>query len=333
MTPQETLTATPAAALPGTAFPATPTSSTTAVDGSRAGTATSGMPPALAGHALSWHAQRQPVVDQVSVVVQPGERLGLIGPNGSGKSTLLRLLAGLLTPSHGHVEIEGQPMARLNRRQIARRLAMVSQMGDTLDAITARDAVELGRTPWLSALQRWSPDDGRIVDEALAAVDMWEKKERHWHQLSGGERQRIHIARALAQQPSILLLDEPTNHLDIHHQLALLEMVARLPMTVVMAIHDLNQALRCDRLLMMQDGRLVAEGPPTEVLQPARLAEVFQVQVRMLTDPGDGSPLLRFAAATAASGVPCLTPPHPARSPATGPETASEPEPGPEPGP
>lgn len=257
--------------------------------------------PALAAHAVSWHAQRTAIVERVSVQVQRGERLGLIGPNGSGKSTLLRLLAGLLPPSEGHVEIEGKMMARLNRRQIARRLALVSQMGDTLDAITAQDAVELGRTPWLSALQSWSDSDERIVHDALQAVDMLDKKDRRWHQLSGGERQRIHIARALAQQPAILVLDEPTNHLDIHHQLALLDMVARLPMTIVMAIHDLNQALRCDRLLVMHGGRLVAQGPPTEVLQPALVETVFQVQARVLVDPQDGSPLLRFASPPAAS--------------------------------
>lgn len=249
----------------------------------------------LEARAISWHVRRTPIVEQVSVSIHRGEMLGLIGPNGSGKSTLLRLLAGLLPPSTGSVHIHGQPMHRLNRRQLAHRLTLVSQTADTLDAITVRDAVELGRTPWLGALQRWSEQDERIVQQALAAVEMEHFAQRIWSELSGGERQRVHIARALAQQTEILLLDEPTNHLDIQHQLALMELVRRLPGTKVMAIHDLNQALRCDRLLVMERGRLVAAGLPERILQAELLQRVFRVRVHELLDPRDGARVLRFA--------------------------------------
>ncbi|MDO4230587.1 MAG: ABC transporter ATP-binding protein [Lautropia sp.] len=250
---------------------------------------------ALQASDISWHARRTPIVERVSASIREGEKIGLIGPNGSGKSTLLRLLAGLLRPSQGSVHLQGQPLQQLGRRDIARRIGMVAQMAEPLDAICARDAVELGRTPWLSALQSWSEHDDHIVDEALAAVSMQHKADSLWHQLSGGERQRIHIARALAQQPEILILDEPANHLDIRQQLALSRLLHQLPLTIVMAIHDLNQAQHCDRLLVMQDGRLVADGPPAEVLQPERIRQVFQVETRILTDPADGTRVLHFA--------------------------------------
>ena len=173
---------------------------------------------------------------------------------------------------------------------------MVAQTADTLDAITARDAVELGRTPWLSALQSWSARDDEIVSEALRCVGMHDRQHRLWGQLSGGERQRIHIARALAQQPQILLMDEPTNHLDIHQQLALMDLVLALPITKVMAIHDLNQAMRCDRLAVMHQGRLHAIGKPAAILQAPLLKEIFQVRATELFDPADGARILRFGA-------------------------------------
>ncbi len=246
---------------------------------------------ALLAHAAGGGA---PIVRGVSLTIRAGSTVGLIGPNGSGKSSLMRLLAGVTAPQSGEVLLDGQPMQRLTRRQIAHQLALVSQMACTQDAITVQDAVKLGRTPWLSALQTWSARDDAIVDEALAAVGMAGKRGRVRHTLSGGERQRVHIARALARQTSVLLLDEPGNHLDIHYQLALGALIRRLPGTKVMAIHDLNQARHCDRLAVMQQGRLVREGAPDDVLQPDLLEKVFEVRLRVPTDPQDGARVLRF---------------------------------------
>ena len=159
--------------------------------------------PALEMNGVSWHAGRHTVLSDVSLAVKPGELLGLIGPNGSGKSSVLRILAGIHAPTQGTVHLHGHSLRAMGRRQVAQHLAMVAQTADTLDAITARDAVELGRTPWLSALQSWSARDDEIVSEALRCVGMHDRQQRLWGQLSGGERQRIHIARALAQQPQI----------------------------------------------------------------------------------------------------------------------------------
>lgn len=236
------------------------------------------------------------LLNGVSLDVQRGETLGIVGPNGSGKSTLLKLLAGLREPSVGHVQLDGRTLGKMSRRTIAQTLAVVEQQADTDDGIRVFDAVALGRTPWLSALQPWSPADDAIVEQALIDVDAVHLRNRLWRSLSGGERQRVHIARALAQRPQILLLDEPANHLDIQHQLSILHVVRALPVTTLIALHDLNQALKCDRLAVLERGRLVALGEPLQVLTPERLQTTFGVRAHYLTDPFDGAPILRFLA-------------------------------------
>ena len=230
----------------------------------------------------------------ITLSVQRGETLGIVGPNGSGKSTLLKLLANLRVPGEGQVLLHDQALRKISQRTIAQTLAVVEQHADTHDAIGVFDAVALGRTPWLSALSPWSARDTAIVEQALADVDATHLSNRTWRGLSGGERQRVHIARALAQCPQILLLDEPTNHLDIQHQLAILKTVQALPVTTLIAMHDLNQALSCDRLAILQRGRLVALGKPLEVLTPQRLQATFGVQAHYLTDPFDGAQILRM---------------------------------------
>ncbi|GLS33294.1 iron complex transport system ATP-binding protein [Mesorhizobium albiziae] len=245
---------------------------------------------------LGWSARGLPIVEAIDLDVIAGETLGLVGPNGSGKSTLLKLLAGIRKPSSGSVAVKGRPLAAMRRREAAQSIAFLEQHAETSEAITVRDAVELGRTPWLTALQPWSHKDESIVAQSLADVDMAGFGQRSWATLSGGERQRVHLARALAQCPEILLLDEPTNHLDVHHQLSILELVARLPVTSIVALHDLNQALACDRVGVLARGRLVALGAPHEVLTVERLHAVFGVRASIVTDPADGARLFRFHA-------------------------------------
>lgn len=238
--------------------------------------------------------QGRDLVADVSLRLRPGEMLGVIGPNGSGKSTLLSMMAGLLSPTRGEIRLAGQPMARLRRQQIAQRLAMVSQAAETSERISVRDAVELGRTPWLGPLRPWSATDEDAVQAALQAVGMEQMAARDWSTLSGGERQRVHIARAHAQAPQILLLDEPTNHLDIHHQIAILDLVSQLPVTTVIALHDMHHALRCDRVMVMQSGRCVALGKPLEVLTPVLIRKIFAVDAELIAHPAGGSPLFVF---------------------------------------
>ncbi|MBJ3777957.1 ABC transporter ATP-binding protein [Acuticoccus mangrovi] len=248
----------------------------------------------LTADGVSWQAGATLIVQSVSLAVGAGETFGLVGPNGSGKSTLLKMLAGIRAPSSGRILLGDEPIGAISRRRVAQTIALVEQLADTIDRITVRDAVELGRTPWLSALSPWSVRDEEAVADALRAVGMERLATRSWHTLSGGERQRVHIARALAQEPSILILDEPTNHLDIHHQLSILALIARLPVTTIVALHDLNQAMACDRVGIMDGGRLVAVGPPREVLSTERIETTFAVRATICVDPSDGAHLLRF---------------------------------------
>ena len=245
--------------------------------------------------AAGWSHHGKSLISNVSLAVEEGEMLGLVGPNGSGKSTLMHLLAGVRRPDRGRVALGGIDMAQMSPRAIARRIAFVEQAATTGDRIRVRDAVEIGRTPWLGAFSAWSPADDLMVDEALERVDMSAFSDRAWHTLSGGERQRIHIARALAQDPEVLLLDEPTNHLDIHHQLAILDLVRSLSRTTVLALHDLNYAYLCDRVCVMSHGRMVALGAPEDVLTEELIREVFGVDVRFISDPLERRPLLRFS--------------------------------------
>lgn len=248
----------------------------------------------LAARNVSWTAGGRTILTDVTLEVVPGEFLGLIGPNGSGKTSLLSILSGIRKPRQGVVSVAGKPLPDFSRRDIARKIAFVEQQAETLERITARQAVELGRTPHLSALSPWSKKDHAITSRALDEVGMTDFTTRMWHTLSGGERQRLHIARALAQEPDILLLDEPTNHLDVKHQIALLELVSSQPLTVVAALHDLNHAaMFCDRIAVMDGGRLVGLGTPSEMLTSERLSQVFGVTASVETDE-TGASFVRY---------------------------------------
>ncbi|MDQ0301711.1 ABC transporter ATP-binding protein [Ancylobacter polymorphus] len=234
----------------------------------------------LATHDVRWGAGGKLIVDGVTLEVEPNRVLGLIGPNGSGKSSLLRLLCRLRKVASGVVTLDGEDIAGVGRRDLARRLAFVEQQATTEIALTVCDVVRLGRTPHRAAFAAWSAEDEHAVDAALERVGLSERHDQLWHTLSGGERQRVHIARALAQAPRELILDEPTNHLDIQHQLSILRLVRRLGVTCIVALHDLNLAsLFCDRIGVLAAGRLVAAGAPEEVLTPALIRDVFGVEV------------------------------------------------------
>ncbi|MBD1551705.1 ABC transporter ATP-binding protein [Pseudomonas typographi] len=228
---------------------------------------------------LAWRLRGQQLLHGVSVKVPAGGMLGVIGPNGSGKSSLLKLLAGLAKPDSGEVSLDGVALSQWRRRPLARRLAVVEQHAHTEAAINVQDVVRLGRSPHRALLEPSSATDAAIVDAALRQVGMAQHHRRPWHSLSGGERQRTQIARALAQQPSELLLDEPTNHLDIQHQLALLALLRQLPTTCVVALHDLNLAARFfDRLVLLDQGRVLAEGTPEQVLTPSLIEQAYGVR-------------------------------------------------------
>jgi iron complex transport system ATP-binding protein len=254
---------------------------------------------------VRWGIGGKMIVDGVSLEARPGETLGLIGPNGSGKSSLLRLICRLRRVASGVITLGEDNIASLSQIAIARRIALVEQQATTEAQVTVLDVVRLGRTPHRGALSPWTQADETAVDSALSQVDMQDKRLQLWHTLSGGERQRAHIARALAQTPTELLLDEPTNHLDIQHQIEILSLISRLPVTSIVALHDLNLAsLFCDRLAVLQEGKLVAIGTPDEVLTEAMIANVFGVRARIEPSPHHGRRYIHFLIDPAArSGV------------------------------
>lgn len=229
-----------------------------------------------------------PQLDDVSLRVTDGEKVGVVGPNGSGKTTLLRMLYGSLTPDRGQVLLDGRDLAGLPRRDIARELAVVVQERSSDLPMTVADLVMLGRLPYQGTPGHTRADDEAAVTRALATVGMDTLARRDFAVLSGGERQRALIARALAQGTGHILLDEPTNHLDIRYQHDVLDMVSRLRATVVVVLHDLNLTARyCDRVVVMDAGRIIADGAPADVLVPEVIAPVYGVDVRRVDVDGD----------------------------------------------
>jgi len=244
---------------------------------------------------ITWKIGKKVIVDDVSFSVEPGQLVGLIGPNGCGKSSLLRVLAGLRRPHAGKVSLSGNDITAIPRKQLARRIAFVEQHGMTESNMEVRDVVKLGRIPHHTAFSNWTAMDHQAVEAALEKVEMLDKENQGWQSLSGGERQRVHIARALAQAPTEILLDEPTNHLDIHHQLQLLKLISDLKMTSVVAIHDLNHAaMFCDKLVVMQKGKIVSSGTPDEVLTEEILWRVFGVNTVVETSKLSGKKLIHY---------------------------------------
>ncbi|WP_280401357.1 ABC transporter ATP-binding protein [Nocardia carnea] len=246
----------------------------------------------LSGTHLSWSRGGNLVVDDIDIRPAPGRTVGLLGPNGSGKSSLLRLLAGVSRPDRGSVTLDGMPLHRLGRRPLARRVAMVSQHAHTEVDITVRDIVRLGRIPHRDMFGTDSQEE-QAVERALRATGLTGHAHRTWHTLSGGERQRAQIARALAQEPTELLLDEPTNHLDIAHQLEILDLITRLPITTVVALHDLNlAAMFCDYVLVLDHGRVAAHGTPAGTLTAELVHTVYGVHADITVE--DGIPAIRY---------------------------------------
>lgn len=227
-------------------------------------------------------------VDGVSVTVPDGGVLGLVGPNGSGKTTLLRTLHGAVRPTAGRVLLDCEPLTDLRRKAIARQIAVVAQERSDSDApMSVAELVMLGRLPHQGFTAQVSDADTAVVTDALAAVGLTDLASREVAVLSGGERQRALIARALAQQTRHVLLDEPTNHLDIRFQHEVLELVSGLPGAAVV-LHDLNLAARyCDRTVVLDHGRVVAEGTPEEVLTPEILEPVYGVRMRRVELDGE----------------------------------------------
>ncbi|MEV6978278.1 ABC transporter ATP-binding protein [Kitasatospora sp. NPDC093806] len=235
------------------------------------------------------------LVHEVTLSAAAGQVVGLIGPNGSGKSTLLRCVYRALRPAAGAVRLDGGDLHALAPREAARRVAALPQEHSAEFDFTVAEVVGMGRLPHRGGLAGRSAGDEERCARALRRVGAAHLAARGFLSLSGGEKQRVLIARALVQEPKVLVLDEPTNHLDIAHQLEVLALVREAGPTVLTALHDLNLAAgHCDLLYVLAAGRIVASGPPAEVLEPALLAEVFGVRATPVRHPVTGAVQLLF---------------------------------------
>ncbi len=228
----------------------------------------------------------------VTLTIRPGECWGIIGPNGAGKSTLLRLMAGLCQPNSGCVTLGDQSLAQLTGRERAQLIAFVPQHPPADIDSTVRDVVMLGRFPHRTLSLFESTDDRRIADRAMEITETIGFADRPMTTLSGGEAQRVHIAAALAQEPQVLLLDEPTASLDLQHQQAIFHILRQRTtgdgLAVAVVTHDVNLACQyCSHVLLLHDGRVVADGGPEDVVTPEVLRPVYGVELATLTMPGD----------------------------------------------
>jgi len=237
------------------------------------------------------------ILKGVEFRLPPGDFVGVIGPNGAGKSTLFRALSRVVRPWRGSVTLDGTDIWSMTPRQVARKLAVVTQGASPAADFTVRDLVLLGRLPHLGRWQREGPADNAAVDHALRITGISALADRLVGELSGGERQLVTVAQALAQEPQYLLLDEPVAHLDLAHQLEVLDLVDRIcrehGVAVCCILHDLNLAARyCRRMIMLRDGMVVASGPPEEVLTPRNIREAYGCEVLLGTNPLSGHPLV-----------------------------------------
>ena len=234
------------------------------------------------------------VLENLSLVIREGEMTALLGPNGTGKSTLLHAMTGQHRALSGSVKLFGRDVRELPAAERARLVSMVPQQIEAPMAFTVAEMVMMGRTAALNRWQAPSADDWRIVEQAMTYTDVLGLRDRIFQEMSGGERQRVVIALALAAEPRLILLDEPTAHLDMNHRLEVLELIARLNreknVAIVMVAHDLNLAAEFfPRLILMDHGRIAADGPPETVLQPQTIEAIYHCRVDIHRDPACGA--------------------------------------------
>jgi iron complex transport system ATP-binding protein len=224
----------------------------------------------------------RPVLQNVSLEVQEGQILALVGPNGAGKTTLLKILAGILKPKSGSLEL---PSLRLSSFVLRQReaLAYLAQSEPLPPEFTALEVASLGRLPHQGFLGSATARDKQIVQQVMQQTDTWQFLDKRVQHLSGGEAQRVALARALAQEPQVLLLDEPTNHLDLAHQNELFAILRGSSLSAVMVVHDLVLAGRADRVALLHQGNLEKFGAPEEVLQVPLLEQVYNTKLERLT--------------------------------------------------
>lgn len=241
--------------------------------------------------------ENKTVIHGVDLVIPSNKISVIIGSNGCGKSTLLKTLARLIKPSSGNITLDGKPISKIPSKQLARVVGMLPQSPIVPEGISVSDLVGRGRFPHQSIFSGWTKKDYEAVAEAMSTMDIIEYANHNIDELSGGQRQRVWIAMALAQQTDILFLDEPTTFLDITYQVEILDLLTDLNRkrgtTIVMVLHDINLSARyADHIFALQEGKLVAEGNPAEVITDTLIKDIFGLNSTVIEDPISGSPLV-----------------------------------------
>jgi iron-siderophore transport system ATP-binding protein len=251
----------------------------------------------LSAENLAVGYDQREIIHDLSVQIPAGKISVIVGANACGKSTLLKTLARLLKPSRGSVLLDGKSIHQIPTREVATRLGLLPQSPTAPEGITVADLVGRGRYPRQGWIRQWTSADDEAIADAMTSTDVLEIADRPIDELSGGQRQRVWIAMALAQETGILLLDEPTTFLDLTHQFEVLDLLVDLnkrdDRTIVLVLHDLNQACRFgDHLIAMKDGAIVAEGNPSEVITEQVVQDVFGLAVKVIPDPVAGTPMV-----------------------------------------
>ncbi len=251
----------------------------------------------LHGEQLTLAYGKKIIAESLNVTIPDGHFTAIIGPNGCGKSTLLRTLSRLMTPTHGHVYLDGEEIQHYASKEVARRIGLLAQNATTPGDISVQELVARGRYPHQPLFSRWRQEDEDAVQNAMQATGIVNLASQSVDTLSGGQRQRAWIAMVLAQDTSIMLLDEPTTWLDISHQIDLLELLSELNrergFTLAAVLHDLNQACRyATHLIALRDGKIVAEGAPKEIVTPELIEAVYGLRCMIIDDPVAHTPLV-----------------------------------------
>lgn len=241
------------------------------------------MKPVLSTGHLDVGYDNKLVVSDINIQAMKGQVIGLLGPNGAGKTTILRSLSGLLAPVNGVVELDGKDLSKEKKKELARKLSIVLTEQLAPSMLTVFGIVSMGRTPYSDFLGRLSKEDRDIITDALKMVDAVALQDRFFSELSDGEKQKVMIARALVQEPELIILDEPTSHLDIKYKIEVIRVLQKLArekgITCILSLHDIDLALKgCQRVLLVHNGKIVAQGMPEEVVQGGMIQKLYDIK-------------------------------------------------------